>query len=121
MKTPPIGSLVLDWTKLSVTPTNVGGIRKLFDGSTATFANAEGHVTTLNPHETPHPPHRHPDEELIIVKEGTLEVSINGRSGPAGAGSVLFFASQDLHGVRCESDTPATYYVFRFVTQSGVL
>jgi quercetin dioxygenase-like cupin family protein len=111
-----LGSLALDWAKLAVTPTPIGERRGLFDGPTATFANAEGHVTTLHPGETPHEPHRHSDEELIIVKEGLIEVSINGQASHAGAGSVFFFASGDLHGLRNAGPTAATYFVFRFLT-----
>lgn len=116
---PLLGSQVLDWSKLPVTPTPVGERRPLFDGPTRTFVNAEGHVTTLNPGEAPHEPHRHPDEELIIVKEGLVEVASNGHSQRAGAGSVFFFASEDLHGLRNVGPTRATYFVFRFVTPAS--
>jgi quercetin dioxygenase-like cupin family protein len=73
-------------------------------------------VTTIRPGDVPHPPHRHPDEEMILIKEGTLEVTINGETQRAGAGSIFFYASNDLHGMRNVGSTPATYYVFRFVT-----
>jgi len=102
-----------------MTPTAAGERRPLFDGPTATFVNAEGHVTTLNAGESPHEPHRHPDEELIIVKEGLVEVSVNGHARSAGAGSVFFFASGDLHGLRNIGAARATYFVFRFITPSS--
>ena len=113
---PLLGSTVLDWAKLAVHPTPVGARRDLLDGPTATFENFEGHVTTLNPGEAPHPAHQHPDEELVVLKEGTLEVTINGASQRAGAGSVLLIASNDRHGWKNVGTTPATYYVFRIVT-----
>ncbi len=109
-------STVLDWEKLPVRPTRVGERRELFDSPTATFNNLEGHVTTLNPGEMPHPPHRQPDEEMIIVKAGTLQVTINEQEQRASAGSVFFFASNDLHGLRNVGPGPATYYVLRFAT-----
>ena len=109
-------SAVLNWGPLQVKPTPVGAVRKFFDAPTATLENFEGHATTLNPAETPHAPHRHPDEELIILREGTLDVYINGEPQCATAGAVIFFASDDLHGVKNVGDTPATYYVFRFLT-----
>jgi XRE family transcriptional regulator, regulator of sulfur utilization len=118
-KPAPLGSQVLDWSKLPVIPTKTGERRSLFDGPTATFVNAEGHVTTLNPGEAPHEPHRHPDEELIIVKEGLIEVTVNGHPQRAGAGSVFFFASEDLHGMRNVGTTRATYFVFRFITPAS--
>lgn len=109
-------STVIDWAKLAVKPTKTGERRELFDAPTLTLNNFEGHVTTIRPGEAPHPPHRHPDEEMILIKEGTLEVTINGATQRAGAGSVFFYASNDLHGMRNVGSTPATYYVFRFVT-----
>jgi len=119
MNPPPsakLPSLVLDWEKIPVRPTPVGARRELFDSPTATFANLEGHVTTLNPGEMPHPAHRHPDEEMILVKSGTVHVTINGRTSPAGAGSVIFFASNDEHGLRNPGPEVATYFVLRFLT-----
>jgi quercetin dioxygenase-like cupin family protein len=50
---------------------------------------------------------------LVIVKEGTLEVTINGASRTAGPGSMFFFASGDLHGLRNVGEGDATYYVIR--------
>lgn len=113
---PTMKSTVIDWSKLEAKPTKTGARRELFDGPTATFNNLEGHVTTLNPGEVPHAPHRHPDEEMILIKEGTLEVTINGETKRAGAGSIFFYASNDLHGMKNVGDTVATYFVFRFIT-----
>jgi len=113
---PTMKSSVIDWKKLEAKPTKTGARRELFDGPTATLNNLEGHITTLNPGEVPHAPHRHPDEEMILIKEGTLEVTINGETKRAGAGSIFFYASNDLHGMKNVGGTVATYFVFRFVT-----
>ena len=110
-----LGTRVLDWEKLATIATPVGERRDFFDSPTATLRNFEGHATTLNAGETPHAPHQHPDEELLIVKAGTVELTINGVAQRAGAGSVVFIAANDLHALRNVGDTRATYYVFRFV------
>ena len=112
---PRLGSAVFDWSKLEAKPTKVGARRDVFDAATATLGALECHVTTVNPGEAPHAAHRHSDEELILVKEGTLEVTINGVARPAGPGAVVFFASNDVHGLRNAGGTPATYYVLRIV------
>lgn len=117
----PLGSLVIDWARLPVIPTAKGARRDLFDGPTATLTNFECHATTLNPGEVPHEAHRHPDEEMVVVKEGTIEVMINGQSQRAGPGSVFFFASNDFHGMKNVGPTVATYYVFRFLTATTPL
>ena len=111
-----LGSTVFDWARLEPKPTKVGERRDVVDATTATMANFECHITTLNAGEAPHAPHRHPDEEIIFVKEGTLEVMINGQTQRTGAGSMFFFASNELHGMRNVGDGRATYHVVRIVT-----
>jgi mannose-6-phosphate isomerase-like protein (cupin superfamily) len=109
---------VFDWTTMPVKTTRTGERRDVFDGPTVTCTNLECHVTTIGAGLAPHAAHRHPDEELIIVKEGALEVTIGDRvHPPAGPGSIIFFASNDEHGLRNAGDSPATYYVVRIVTE----
>lgn len=52
------------------------------------------------------------------MKEGTLEVSINGERHEARAGAAIFFASNDVHTVVNHTDQPATYYVINFITDA---
>ncbi len=103
------------WDSLAVRPTKVGARRDVFDSPTATLANLECHVTTVKPGEAPHSAHRHPDEELLIIKEGTIAVTINGVRREAGPGAVVFLAANDLHGLRNPGPAPVTYYVLRIV------
>ena len=69
-----IGSTVFKWEDLKVRVTPNGERRDVADNATPTLAVFECHVTTLNPGRESHAPHRHPQEELIIVKEGIVEV-----------------------------------------------
>ena len=90
----------------------------MLNSPTVTLANFEAHITTLKPGEAPHAAHRHPDEELVVVKEGTIEVSINGEKQRAGAGSIFFYGSNDEHGMKNVGTTNATYFVIRVVTEA---
>ncbi|MBI5690356.1 MAG: cupin domain-containing protein [Verrucomicrobia bacterium] len=76
------------------------------------------HCTTLHGGVAAHAAHRHPDEEIVIVREGTMEVTIEGVVQRGGAGSVFFFASNDLHGMRNAGEATASYYVIRMVTSA---
>ena len=107
-------SAVFEWAKLEVNPTPVGERREIFDAPTATLERLRCHATTVRVGEASHAAHRHPEEELIFVKEGTLEVSIEGKVQTAGPGSVIFYASNELHGMRNGGEVPATYYVLRW-------
>ena len=77
-----------------------GERRAIFDTATATVDRLETHITTLDAGKASHAAHRHPDEELIFVREGVVEATINGVAHKAPAGSVIFYASNDLHGMR---------------------
>src|SRR5688572_3022729 len=113
---PTIGSTIFKWEDLKVRTTPNGERRDVANNPTPTLAVFECHITTLNPGRASHEPHRHPQEELILVKEGTLEVHINGSTQIAGPGSVFFYASNDSHAVRNVGDTRATYWVINLAT-----
>ncbi len=98
--------------------TAVGSVRAVFRGPTATLEELEIHVTTLNPGETSHPPHQHPNEELVIIKEGTVATLANGEWKKAVPGSLIFNASNELHGLKNVGTTPATYHVINWKTAS---
>ncbi len=86
--------------------------RPVLNGELHTGFALEIHETELGPGLAPHPPHRHVHEEVIVVREGTLEVTIAGRSSRLGAGSVAFMASNEEHGWRNVADTRARYLLF---------
>jgi uncharacterized cupin superfamily protein len=111
-----LGTTFVDWDSLAVRPTPVGLIRVVFDNPTATLEKLEVHVTTLRPGMSSHSPHHHPWEEMILIKEGNVVASINGKEHPAGPGALIFFASHDPHNLRNAGEQPATYYVINFCT-----
>ena len=111
---PLMGSSVFDWNAIEAQPTKVGSTRKFFQAPTATLDELECHVTTLNPGETPHPPHKQPDEEVIIVKEGVVEAMVNGQMKRVGPGSIIFQASNQLHSIRNVGKTTAVYHVIKW-------
>jgi XRE family transcriptional regulator, regulator of sulfur utilization len=109
-------STAWDWTSLQTQATKVGERRNVVDAPTPTLQRLEMHITTLRPGETSHPPHRHPEEELIIVKEGTVLSLVGGQERKLGPGSVILQASNELHGLRNVGDTNATYHVILWRT-----
>jgi XRE family transcriptional regulator, regulator of sulfur utilization len=113
-ETPVMQSALFDWTAITAKQTDVGAVRQFFRAPTATLDELECHVTTLKPGATSHAPHKHPNEELVIVKEGTVEALVNGEMKRGGPGSVIFNASNQLHGIRNVGDSPATYHVINW-------
>jgi quercetin dioxygenase-like cupin family protein len=110
-----LGSSVFDWNAVSASPQKYGARRQFFQSPTATVGELECHATTLKPGEAANPPHRHPEEAVVIVKEGTVEALVNGEWRRAGPGSVIFEATNQLHGVRNVGQTPATYHVVKWL------
>ena len=109
-----MSSSAFDWNSVPAKQTNVGSVRSFFKSPTATLDELELHVTTLNPGQASHPPHKHPNEELVIVKEGTVEALVNGEWKRVGPGSVIFNASNQLHGLKNVGTGPATYHVINW-------
>ena len=97
--------------QLKVRTSNGAEFRSILRGKTATGETIEVHETTLPPGGAPHPPHHHVHSEIWLVREGTLEFTVNRRSYRVGPGSAGFAASNDEHGVRNPGTTPVTYFV----------
>jgi len=110
---PPLRSAVFPADTGRVRATDAGVFRALVDTVTSNLSRLEIHVTTLGPGRSPHPPHRHAHEELMIVRSGTLEVLQNEVTRHAGPGAVIFEASNELHGLRNPGPDSATYVVIR--------
>jgi quercetin dioxygenase-like cupin family protein len=111
---PILGPAVFHWDDLRPEKSAVGAHASICQQPTATVDQLEMHVGMLNPGETSHPPHRHVNEELIILKEGTCETLSNGQWVRVEAGSVVFNASNSLHGFRNVGQWPAIYHVINW-------
>jgi quercetin dioxygenase-like cupin family protein len=104
------------WADMRPKKADVGELRSVVRQPTRTLDELEMHITTLNPHTASHKPHTHPNEEMVIVREGTLQAHVNGREIVVPAGGVLFFASMQPHAVQNIGATPATYYVINWAS-----
>ncbi len=84
---------------------------QILSGTTHTGYKLDLHESELPSGDVPHPPHRHVHEELLFVREGEMDVSINGQWTKLPAGSCAYFASNDLHGYRNQGPAAAKYFV----------
>jgi XRE family transcriptional regulator, regulator of sulfur utilization len=104
-------STVFEWTTADARPNDWGKVRQVVRAPTPTLDELEIHISTLDPGKSPHAPHQHGHEELLIVKEGTLDTFQNGTTRRVGPGGIIFQASNELHNVTNVGSTPATYFV----------
>jgi XRE family transcriptional regulator, regulator of sulfur utilization len=85
--------------------------RAVFNGVTGRGQRLTMHISELGPHQAPHPPERQPHEEVVVILEGTLEVTLNGETKRLGPGSVIYSGFNDLNGWKNIGDKPARYTV----------
>jgi quercetin dioxygenase-like cupin family protein len=104
-------SRVYPYDELPVRQSDGNSFRHILDGSTHRGVRVEAHATELAPGLRPHAPHRHKHEEMFLVREGTVEVLIEGKATKLGPGSVAFVASNEEHGIRNVGSAPARYFV----------
>jgi mannose-6-phosphate isomerase-like protein (cupin superfamily) len=105
------GAFQFDQLPLHIANNNAQ-IRMIMRGKLATGEGIEVHETTLPPGGAPTPTtHHHPHSEMWLVREGNIELTVNGKIYPLSAGSLGFARSNDEHGVRNSGTTPATYFL----------
>lgn len=109
-----LGSQVFDWKDMIAKPNATGEVRTVVRAPTVTLDELEIHITTLKPGLASHAPHQHPNEEMLIVREGTVEALVNGQLKRVGPGSIIFQASNQLHNIKNVGDVPATYHVINW-------
>jgi quercetin dioxygenase-like cupin family protein len=107
----PLGSRMLKYEDLMVRTNGANRQRAILSGPGRTGFDIGLHETELAPGLAPHASHHHVHEEMILIREGTLEVTIAGKSTTLGPGSVAYVASNEEHGWRNVGETRARYFV----------
>lgn len=89
--------------------------RKILEGTSPHFEYFEMHATTQFPGAKASNAHANKDiEEVIIVKEGLMKVTVEGTSTLLGAGGVILLMPQQMHSLQNAGDSPLTYIVMRY-------
>jgi mannose-6-phosphate isomerase-like protein (cupin superfamily) len=74
-------------------------------------------MAVLDPGASPHPPHRHPEEEFLIVSEGTGVIECEGKVTEVGPGAILYCAANALHGITNTGKVPLTFYWSKWIAK----
>jgi quercetin dioxygenase-like cupin family protein len=104
-------SKTFQYEDLAVRTSGQNKQRAILNGETHTGFGVEMHETELAPGLAPHPPHHHVHEEMIMIREGTMEVTIAGKTSTLGPGSVAYVASNEEHGWKNVGSGRAKYFV----------
>ena len=111
-------SLTYKFEDLPVKKNGENRSRDVFDGLNRAGFQLDIHETELAPGLAPHAAHRHIHEEILMVREGSIEVTIEGKVTTATPGSVVYVASNDLHGWKNAGAARANYFVMAIGRES---
>jgi quercetin dioxygenase-like cupin family protein len=104
-------SKVYKFEDLAVKVNGQNKSRAVLNGEQHSGFPVELHITELGPGQAPHAPHKHVHEEIVMLRYGLLDVTIEGETTRATAGSVIYIASNEQHGSRNPGPDPAMYFV----------
>lgn len=117
----PMESKVYYWNDLTAIKRPQGEARQVLEGTTPDFKLCKIHASTLLPKSRmKQEAYSQENEELIIVKEGELTVTIEGKTKVLKANGMALIMSNDVRETENKSDANTTYYVFQFNSVSPV-
>ena len=108
-----LSSLVIDPTTAKLTHESYGDLKIYFDGSTEQLRELTVGSLVLKAGMVPHPPHQHPEEEIMLVTEGTGVITVETKSYQAGAGSMMYCSAQRMHGITA-GPQGLTFYFYKW-------
>jgi mannose-6-phosphate isomerase-like protein (cupin superfamily) len=68
----------------------------------------------LEPGKTPHAPHTHVEEEVMVIESGTGEIFCDGKTTKIGPGSVMYTTPNAPHGITNTGETPIVFYYIKW-------
>ncbi len=116
---PPVKSQVYQWKEANIASSDIRLRRHFIKGDTRDLAHLELHATTLAPKTPLHPSHAHEQrEELIIIKKGTVEVTVEDTKEVLGPGSVALIMPGDQHILTNVGEDSATFYILLYTSRA---
>jgi quercetin dioxygenase-like cupin family protein len=109
-----IPSAVIDEGTATLTREEFGDRRIYFDGPTRQLKSMTAGSLRLKPGMSPHPPHQHPEEEFMVVTEGTGEISVEGKVVNVAPGSMMYCAGGKLHGIVNTGQVSLLFYFYKW-------
>jgi mannose-6-phosphate isomerase-like protein (cupin superfamily) len=110
-KLPVLKTKAYIYNELAITTNGQNKQRRLFTGKTHTGFKMESHQSDIAPGEVNHPPHQHLREEMMLIRSGTMELTISGKPMRLGPGDVGFIGSNEMHNAKNVGTTRAEYFI----------
>ena len=109
-----IPSTVFDTSGATLTHEPFGDQHIYFAGATDQIQSMTAGSLLLNAGMSPHAPHQHPEEEIMILTEGAGEISGEGKVTKVAAGSSMYCGAGKLHGIVNTGKSPLLFYYFKW-------
>ena len=94
----------------------------VFAGCTSNVDTLTCHASSLVPGHSPHPPHVHDEDEILILLAGEADLLLPELPGaaagqgrlPLKAGQLVYYPAHFPHSLRTTGDAPANYLMFKW-------
>lgn len=106
---------VVDASGAELTHASFGDTRVFFQGPTSQLKSITAGSLLLKPGQEPHPPHQHPEEEIMLIMSGTGEILVGGKNVKVGPGSMMYCEADQLHGVKNTGTEPMLFYYYKWL------
>lgn len=92
----------------------------VFQGKTAGQRNLSCHVSALEAGHSPHPPHKHPEEEILMILHGEANVILPDLDGELQQqrlqkGDCVYYPAQFPHTIEGVSSEPVNYLMLKWI------
>ncbi len=109
-----IPNVTLPAQAAKVTQEPFGELRIYFDGRTDQLQSMTAGSLRLKAGMNPHPPHQHPEEEFLLVTEGTGEIMVDGKTTKVGPGHMMYCAANKSHWINNTGKTPLLFFFYKW-------
>jgi len=110
-KLPVMKTQRFGFDEIPVTTNGKNKQRRMFTAKTHTGFKIEKHQSDIAPGEVNHPPHQHLREEMMLIREGVMELTIAGTPYKLGPGDVGVIGSNELHNAKNVGTMTARYFI----------
>ncbi|MBS1824464.1 MAG: cupin domain-containing protein [Acidobacteria bacterium] len=109
-----IPNITLPEAQAKLTKEPFGDLRIYFEGATDQIRSMTAGSLRLKAGMSPHPPHTHPEEEFMVITEGTGEIFLDGKTTKIGPGSMMYCGANKSHGITNTGKTPLLFYFYKW-------
>jgi len=107
--------MTFDPAKAKQIPDPSGDLRIYHDGLTDMLKQMTAGSLRLKAGMSPHPAHPHPEEEFMVVTEGTGWIEVEGKRTNVGPGSLMYCAGRKMHAIMNTGKTPLLFYFYKWI------